>query len=69
MWVFESILNQSYKNWELIIIDDCSTDNSLQLIQKYIDLDKRISLFINKENSGAAVSRNLGLKKSSGKFI
>jgi teichuronic acid biosynthesis glycosyltransferase TuaG len=65
----ESVISQSYKNWELIIIDDCSTDNSLQLIQKYIDLDERISLFINKENSGAAVSRNLGLKKSSGNFI
>lgn len=65
----DSVINQSYKNWELLIIDDCSTDNSVEIIQKYLEKDSRIKLFINNKNSGAAVSRNLGLLKSSGRFI
>jgi teichuronic acid biosynthesis glycosyltransferase TuaG len=56
----DSVINQSYKNWELLIIDDCSTDNSVEIIQKYLEKDSRIKLFINNKNSGAAVSRNLG---------
>lgn len=65
----KSVINQTYQNWELIIIDDCSNDNSIEKIQKFIDSDVRIKLFINKKNMGAAVSRNLGLEKSFGKFI
>ena len=65
----DSVINQSYKNWELLIIDDCSTDNSVEIIQKYLEKDSRIKLFINNKNSGAAVSRNFGLLKSSGRFI
>ena len=65
----ESVINQTYKNWELLIIDDCSTDNSVKIIQEYLEKDTRIKLYINTKNSGAAVSRNLGLMKSSGRFI
>jgi teichuronic acid biosynthesis glycosyltransferase TuaG len=65
----DSVINQTYKNWELIIIDDCSTDNSVEIVQKYLEKDSRIKLFVNNKNSGAAVSRNFGLLKSSGRFI
>jgi teichuronic acid biosynthesis glycosyltransferase TuaG len=65
----QSVLNQIYKSWELIIVDDASTDDSRQLIEKYIDLDSRIKLFINKENLGAAKSRNYALQEAQGRFI
>lgn len=62
-----SVLNQTYKNFELIIVDDVSTDNSVELIKKYED--KRIKLFINEKNSGAAISRNRALREAKGKWI
>jgi teichuronic acid biosynthesis glycosyltransferase TuaG len=65
----DSVINQTYNNWELIIIDDCSTDNSVDIIEKYIITESRIKLFRNNSNSGAAASRNLGLLKSSGRFL
>jgi len=48
----ESILNQTFTDFELIILDDCSTDNSKDIIEKYIKSDKRISVFYNEKNSG-----------------
>lgn len=63
----DSVLNQTYRNWELIIIDDCSTDESISIIKNIND--KRIILLENQENSGAAVSRNYGLRKANGKYI
>ena len=63
-----SIQNQTYKNWELLITDDGSTDNSVKIINEFISKDSRIKLFkIN--NSGAAVARNNSIKESKGKFI
>lgn len=62
-----SVLNQSYKNWEMIIVDDCSSDNSLEIIKSFND--NRIKLFVNDNNIGAAMSRNYALKKASGKWI
>ena len=50
----ESVLNQTYTNWEMIIIDDCSTDKSKQIVKQYIERDKRIRLIALNENSGAA---------------
>ena len=64
-----TILNQTYKNWELILVDDCSTDKSVNIINKYSKKDKRINLVKNKVNSKAAVSRNNGIKKSSGRYL
>ena len=58
----ESVLNQTYTNWEMIIIDDCSTDKSKQIVKQYIERDKRIRLIALNENSGAAVARNKVLK-------
>lgn len=63
----ESILNQTYGNWELIIIEDKSTDNTLDVIQKY--KDSRISLYLNPCNKGIAYSTNLGITQSKGKYI
>jgi len=62
-----SILNQTFKDFELIIVDDCSTDNSLKIIKGY--KDKRIKLFRNKKNLGTVRTRNIGLKKAKGKYI
>lgn len=64
----ESVLNQTYKNWELIIIDDCSTDNTDEIIKKY-NSEERIKYLKNEKNSGAAISRNRGLKEAKGKWI
>lgn len=63
----QSVLAQTYENWELIIVDDCSTDDTVNKIKKFND--KRISLLINSKNYGAAVSRNRALKKAQGKYI
>lgn len=64
-----SVINQSYKNWELIIVDDASTDNTAEIIKSYSDRDQRIYSIQNKANYGAAVSRNLGIKSAKGDFI
>ena len=63
----ESVINQTYSNWELIIIDDCSTDNTEDVVAKF--QDPRIRFFKNEKNSGAAVSRNFALRESKGKWI
>ena len=62
-----SVINQSYKNWELIIVDDCSTDDTNDIIKKFND--NRIRHFKNKKNSGAALSRNKALREARGKWI
>lgn len=64
-----SIINQSYMNWELIIADDCSTDNTVEIIKNYMDADKRIKLFSLEKNSGAAVARNTAIKEARGKYL
>ncbi len=63
----ESILNQTYQNFEFIIIDDCSTDNSLQIIESYSD--KRISIIRNEQNLGITKSLNKGLAVAKGEFV
>lgn len=64
----ESLLNQTYKNMELVIVEDCSTDSSRKLLKKYKE-NENIKIFYNKENRGLSYSRNYGLKKSTGDFI
>lgn len=65
----ESILNQTYKKFEFIIVDDCSTDNTLKILKKYSKKDSRIKIIENKINSKPAVSLNNGLKVCTGKYI
>lgn len=65
----ESILDQTYKNFEFIIINDCSTDNSKKILRKYAKADKRIQLINNKQNLGLTKSLNFGLKNSHGEFV
>ncbi|MBR3229939.1 MAG: glycosyltransferase family 2 protein [Bacilli bacterium] len=65
----KSVINQTYSNWEMILVDDCTLDKSFLIIQKYMKKDNRIKYFKLKENSGAAVARNKALKESKGRFI
>lgn len=66
-----SILNQTYNNFEIIIIDDKSTDSSLKIVKNIIGKysDDRIKLFKNKKNNGVSFSRNRGLNNSTGEYI
>ena len=64
-----SVVNQSYKNWEHILIDDCSIDSSKEIIIKYVNKDKRIKYNRLDKNSGAAVARNKGIELAKGRFI
>ena len=64
----ESVQNQTYQNWEMIIVDDCSTDNTDEVIDGYLS-DQRIKYIKNEKNSGAAVSRNRALRETKGKWI
>ena len=65
----ESILNQTYKNFELIAIDDGSTDNSFDILKKYAKKDKRIKVICNQKNQNIANSLNKGIKIAKGKYI
>ncbi|MCX2869418.1 glycosyltransferase family 2 protein [Kluyvera cryocrescens] len=65
----KSVLEQSYSNWELLITDDCSTDDTLGIIQSFSDRDSRIKVFQNTENSGAGISRNNSISMAKGRFI
>lgn len=64
-----SVIDQAVSNWELIIVDDCSTDNSVEVIQGFVDKDPRIKLIQLTENSGAAVARNKGIEAAKGRYI
>jgi glycosyltransferase involved in cell wall biosynthesis len=64
----QSILTQTYENFELILINDGSTDNSLEVLKKYKEQDKRVTI-INRENKGLVYSLNEGITISKGKYI
>ena len=64
----ESVVKQTYSNWELIIVDDCSTDNTDAVVGEYLD-DSRIRYLKNEKNSGAAFSRNRALREAKGRWI
>lgn len=65
----ESVLAQTYMNWEMIIVNDVSKDNTEEIIKEYIEKDMRIKLINLKENSGAAVARNTAIGIAKGRFI
>ncbi|WP_412494848.1 glycosyltransferase family 2 protein [Vibrio cyclitrophicus] len=66
---YASIVNQTYKNWEWIITDDCSTDSSYSIVRDLAKADSRIILLNNESNSGAAIARNSSINKAMGKYI
>lgn len=63
----ESVRRQSYRNWELLVVDDCSSDNTEEIVMSFGD--SRIRYIRNAVNSGAAVSRNRALKEARGRWI
>ena len=64
-----SVQAQTYKNWEIIFVDDCSTDETIRKVSSLSDKDSRIHIFQNNTNLGAAVSRNNALREAKGKWI
>lgn len=64
----ESVLAQTYTDWELIIVDDCSADNTDSVVAPYLE-DKRIRYLKNATNSGAAISRNYALREAKGRWV
>ena len=65
----DSVISQTYKNLEIICINDCSSDGSLDILEQYKKLDDRIIIYNNKEKQTASYSRNLGISKSTGEYI
>jgi Glycosyltransferases involved in cell wall biogenesis len=63
----KSVIEQTYSNWELVIIDDCSTDSSMKIVHNF--KDSRIRIFYNEKNHGISYSRNRALSMSRGKYI
>lgn len=64
----ESVRHQTYENWELLIVDDCSTDNTDEVVRPFLT-DGRIHYLKNEQNGGAAISRNRALREAKGKWI
>lgn len=65
----DSVINQTYQNWEVIVVDDCSTDNTAKLVQEYVKKDNRIKYHKLDKNSGAAVARNKAVDLANGKYM
>lgn len=65
----KSVQAQTYQNWELIVVDDCSGDNTVDIVTELMNQDSRIILCQNNKNSGAAVSRNVALRYAKGRWI
>lgn len=65
----ESVINQTYSNWELILVNDCSTDDSVAMVKQFAKRDDRVKLIELKVNSGVAEARNEGLRLAKGKFV
>jgi len=67
--VYDSICNQTHQNWEWLITDDCSSDNTVNILKKIAASDDRVKVFKNDRNSGAAVSRNLSISNINGSYV
>lgn len=65
----ESVLHQTYSNWELVITDDCSSDHTPDIVQSYCNQDSRIDFVIAKQHSGIAGTRNQCLSRAKGRFV
>jgi len=70
MWgTIESVINQAFPDWEMIMVDDCSTDSTLEIAESYARRDSRIKVIRLSENSGAAVARNTAIERATGRYI
>lgn len=66
----QSVIAQTYTDWEMLIVDDCSTDNSKSIVEEFVKQDERIKYFFTNNPSGSpTVPRNIGIDKASGRFI
>ncbi len=65
----KSVLNQTYTDWELIIVDDCSTDKTSEIVLSFQKEETRIIYIKNETNKGSAISRNIALRNAKGKWI
>lgn len=65
----ESVRNQTYKNLEIIVVDDCSTDGTQEYLAQLAKEDSRVRYFLKEKNSGACVSRNIAIENATGEFI
>lgn len=65
----QSVIAQTYENWELLIIDDCSTDSTANIVKQFSDVDSRITLYSNPKNMGVALTRNKGMNLAKGSWI
>ncbi|MBM7606285.1 glycosyltransferase involved in cell wall biosynthesis [Metabacillus crassostreae] len=65
----DSVIDQTYRNWEVIVVDDCSKDNTEEIIKEYILKDSRIKYYRLPTNSGAALARNKAIEHARGKYI
>lgn len=64
-----SVRQQTYDNWNLMILDDCSTDNTRNIVKSFVNIDSRIHLYENSKNLGAAKTRNRGIELADSKWI
>src|SRR5690606_32755851 len=65
----ETVVSQTYENWEMILVDDGSCDESVAIVQSYVEQDNRFILIRNGQNKGPAFSRNVGIKVASGSYL
>ena len=65
----ESVQAQTYQNWEMIIVDDCSTDNTVEIVKQFAAHDSRIRIYCLSKNQGAARARNRAIEESTGRYI
>ena len=65
----ESVQAQGYQNWEMVIVDDCSTDKTCEIVQTFSEKDPRIKLLRQEKNAGAGAARTRAMRASTGRFI
>ena len=65
----ESVQAQTYQNWEMVIVDDCSTDNTREIVLRYAKLDSRIHYHLLERNSGAAIARTAAMHLAKGSYM
>lgn len=68
-YALESVITQTYSNWEILIVDDCSTDNTAETVARFIKRDERIKYIKLEKNSGAAIARNKAIEMAVGEYI